>query len=398
MARKKLSEYKAKSIVSKELGITFTSYSYDSTEGSFADHQKSLDVQKKYVVKVDQGVKGRFKKGLVKTNVLINDLGLTIDELSKKGFSQFIIEPQIYHEASDEKYISLERIREGIRVYYSSFGGVNIEQNKEKVGEVTICLSGDLEKIEEVAKSLGLDKNIVETLRQTFNKYYFSFLEINPFIIHNSKFIILDCAVEVDSTAEFFVNGVWAEQDSVEGTTREFEEVKNVKELASKSTAAFSLTVLNPDGCVGMLLSSGGASIVTADEVGNEGFGKQLLNYGEYSGGPNTEETYIYSRNILSLLLNSKAPQKVLIVAGGVANFTDIRITFAGIIKALSEVSEQLRQQRIKVFVRRGGPNQDKGLSEMKTFLQKENLYGDVKGPDMVLTDIVKEAIEYVKH
>ena len=104
-----------------------------------------------------------------------------------------------------------------------------------------------------------------------------------------------------------------------------------------------------------------------------------------------------YTKNLLSLLLKSKANKKVLIIGGGVANFTDIRITFKGIIKALEEVKDDLRKQEIKVFVRRGGPHQKAGLKDMESFLKKENLLGKVSGPEMVLTDIVLYALNYLK-
>ncbi len=48
---------------------------------------------------------------------------------------------------------------------------------------------------------------------------------------------------------------------------------------------------------------------------------------------------------------------KVLIIGGGIANFTDVAATFHGIIDALKEFSETLHKHRISIWVRRGGPN-----------------------------------------
>jgi len=140
-----------------------------------------------------------------------------------------------------------------------------------------------------------------------------------------------------------------------------------------------------------------GASIVLADEVSNLDYGKLLANYGEFSGNPSAEESYLYTKNVLKLLLKSSADKKVLIIAGGVANFTDVRITFNGLIKALTEMSGYLQKQKIKVFVRRGGPHQNEGLEAMRAFLEKEQLLGVVAGPEMVLTNIVTEAITELK-
>jgi len=75
-------------------------------------------------------------------------------------------------------------------------------------------------------------------------------------------------------------------------------------------------------------LSGGGASITIADEAMNQGKSSLVGNYGEYSGGPSTEETYLYTLDVLRQVLTSKAPKKAIIIAGGVANFTDVKKTF----------------------------------------------------------------------
>ena len=143
-----------------------------------------------------------------------------------------------------------------------------------------------------------------------------------------------------------------------------------------------------------MLLSGGGASIVLADEVYNLGFGKQIANYGEYSGNPNAQEVYIYTKNILELLLKSSSAKKVLLIGGGVANFTNISTTFKGIIEALDEKKGDLLRQQVKVFVRRGGPHQQEGLALMEKFLKENKLYGFVGDQRITLPDVVNMAVE----
>ena len=68
------------------------------------------------------------------------------------------------------------------------------------------------------------------------------------------------------------------------------------------------------------------------------GFANELANYGEYSGNPSTEFTYKYARTILDLFTREKDPEgkpKILIVGGGIANFTDVANTLTGIVQAL---------------------------------------------------------------
>lgn len=120
-------------------------------------------------------------------------------------------------------------------------------------------------------------------------------------------------------------------------------------------------------------------------------------NYGEYSGGPTREETYLYAKEVIALLLGSKREKKALVIAGGVANFTDVQKTFAGIIDALKEEAQTLRAQGIKVFVRRGGPNEAAGLSLMKDFLEQEDLLGSITGSDALITQAIDDAIQFIK-
>ncbi len=166
--------------------------------------------------------------------------------------------------------------------------------------------------------------------------------------------------------------------------------------MDDNSPAALKLTVLNPNGSLWLLLSGGGASITIADTVQSAGFGASLGNYGEYSGGPTTAETYLYTKQILNLVLSSTATRKAIVIAGGVANFTDVKSTFKGIIQALTEVAEQLKAQDVKVFVRRGGPNEVEGLKLMEDFLKDKDLFGSVYGSDVVLTEAVSDAIDFI--
>ena len=50
----------------------------------------------------------------------------------------------------------------------------------------------------------------------------------------------------------------------------------------------------------------------------------------------------------------------------------------------------------MKVFVRRGGPNEAAGLGLMREFLKREKLLGAVYGSDAVITRAIDEAIPTV--
>jgi ATP-citrate lyase beta-subunit len=121
-----------------------------------------------------------------------------------------------------------------------------------------------------------------------------------------------------------------------------------------------------------------------------------LANYGEYSGNPTSHEAYIYTAEVLKLLIASSSPQKVLFIGGAVANFTDIASTFAGVIKAIAEYADELSIQKVKVFVRRGGPRQEIGLAKMQSALEQYNLYGGVYDPTTSITGALDAALKEI--
>jgi succinyl-CoA synthetase beta subunit len=394
MARKKISEFAAKRILYDFLEMPYAGISLDTKDQYFSDLLGGLEEGKKYVLKVDQAVKQRKKKGLLALNVTKETIQNELTRLQDMGYQYFIVEEMLDYEGVEEYYLAIERVREGKRVHYSTKGGIEIEENKESI---TTAILTDYSQYKDVASVLRIPVETLESIITAFDNYYFSFLEINPLAVKDDKFYFLDTAVEVDSEASFFVGNAWTKSDFREGgRANKTDEEKAIEELKETTPAALSYQVLNPNGSVFVLLSGGGASLVTADEIYQKGRGGDLANYGEYSGSPTEEETYMYVKNILTALLRSTSHKKSIIISGGVANFTDVRITFKGIIRALGEVSDQLQAQNVKIFVRRGGPHQEEGLALMKDFLEKNNLLGEIHGPELVLTDIVKPALDYV--
>ncbi len=382
MARVKLTEYKAKKIL---LGDTYAGV-------AIRDGEPFVLPTGTYVVKVDQGVKKRMKRGLVALNVDASDVGKHVAEWKKQGFTSFIAEPMRAHEATDERYLSFERVRGGIRVLYAREGGIEIEEHPEQVETRVLADADDAFAFAEAA---GIPTTFIERVLAAFDTEHFAFLELNPILIEDGTVIPLDAAALVDSAAQFFVSA-WSAADVVKSITKHPAEVA-VETLAETTPASLKLNVIAPDGSLFFLLSGGGGSIVIADEAELLSMGKEIANYGEYSGGPTREETHLYTREVLELVLASKAEKKALVIAGGVANFTDVKSTFAGIIDAFKERADALREQNVRVYVRRGGPNEVAGLSMMRAFLEEEKLLGSVHGSEAVITEAVDDAITYLK-
>jgi ATP-citrate lyase beta-subunit len=382
MSRVKISEYRAKKIL---LGDT-----YEGMQLHTGDTVKLPSGR--WVCKVDQGVKKRYKQGLLAIDKSAAEFQTAMEGWSTKGFSQFLVEPLLPHEQNEEQYLSLERIREGVRMLHAKDGGVDIEEHPEAVQ--TYVIENDANTADIAGKS-GVPEKFLADLYESFNKNFFAFLEINPLVVQGGKAYVLDAAALVDSAGEFFTKN-WSEDDIVKSRSTHDAETR-VETLAATTPASLKLTVMNPDGSLFFLLSGGGGSIVIADEAEIEGAGKMMGNYGEYSGGPTREETYLYAKEVIRLMLDSKSKKKALVIAGGVANFTDVKKTFLGIIDALTESAEEMRKGNVKVFVRRGGPNEAAGLELMSAFLEKEGLLGSVHGSDIVITKAIEEGIAYTK-
>lgn len=167
--------------------------------------------------------------------------------------------------------------------------------------------------------------------------------------------------------------------------------------MDSESPASFNLEVINPDGAIFLLLSGGGASVVIADEIFTLGYGETLANYGEYSGNPNEYETETYANQVFSLLGKSKAKKKAVLIGGAVANFTNIKATFKGIISALRANEAMLKQQKVTFYVRRGGPQQAQGLKLIDAELRQLGLYGGVYDPSVSIPEAVANLVSEVE-
>jgi len=156
-----------------------------------------------------------------------------------------------------------------------------------------------------------------------------------------------------------------------------------IQKLDASTGASLKLTVLNPNGRVWTMVAGGGASVVYSDAIAAAGFAHELANYGEYSGAPSEGQTFEYAKTIRTYpiiqsintnihlvdLLTRSPPRpdgKVLIIGGGIANFTNVAATFKGIIRALTSYKTQLIAHNAKIYVRRGGPNWQEGLKAMR--------------------------------
>lgn len=378
MARVAISEYAAKKLL---LGDVYQGYSVDQSTA----WSKFTVAPGQYVVKVDDGTKKRNTLGLVVLNLDEKAAVTKAKEFIAAGCRRVLIEPQHDYSGAKEEYISCTLERGGVSVLYSAAGGVAVEVSDVAVIKYQVSRADFLAGTK--VESQDIPVQVVNTLLAAMKKFHFSFIEINPFVrTVAGEFIALDAAVEIDDSKvhELPPWVVGHIQRSVDLLPAE----AIVAALNAESTAAFSLTVFDTNAPIFTLLSGGGASLVTLDAFVDAGMQAQVGNYGEYSGAPSQLETKRYTDAVLSLLFASSAPRKVLVIAGGVANFTDITTTFAGVVDSCAGFLEEFAAQNIMVRVRRGGPRQAQGLAMLQDFFAQNNIQAVVSGPEDSLTQI----------
>ena len=366
----------------------------------------------KLVVKPDQLIKRRGKLGLLLVNKSYDEVKAWIN--SKRGQSikagrttgvitNFIIEPFLPHNQAEEFYLCIHSSREKDTILFHHEGGIDIGDvdSKAKKLELPVTfadipmpnLSQLVDKAPESVQPLLI--SFIQDLYEVYRKLCFTYLEINPLVATNGSVHVLDLAAKLDQTAEYLCKVQWGDVIFPPPFGREaFPEENYIAELDAKSGASLKLTILNEKGRIWTMVAGGGASVIYSDTICDLGGASELANYGEYSGAPTEGQTYEYAKTILSLMTKfHRDDGKVLIIGGGIANFTNVAATFKGIIKALTEYKDKLKEHGVSIFVRRGGPNYQEGLRVMRDVGNDLGITMHVFGTETHMTAIVAMAL-----
>lgn len=364
------------------------------------------------VVKPDMLFGKRGKSGLVALNLDLagvesfvkERLGKQVEMSGTKGpITTFIVEPFVPH--NDEYYLSIVSDRLGANVSFSECGGIDIEENWDKVKQVFVPTEKTLtpELCAPLIATLRLEvRQTVEAFLvgsfAVFQDLDFTLLEMNPFTLVNNVPCPLDMRGELDDTALFKNFQKWGDIEFPLPFGRTMTPAEErIHRMDEKTGASLKLTILNPKGRIWTMVAGGGASVIYADTVGDLGYAHELGNYAEYSGAPNEEETLQYARALIDCCTaNPDGRKRALVVGGGIANFTDVAATFNGIIRAMREKQSDLKAARVSIYVRRGGPNYLKGLANMRALSEETGVPIEVYGPEASMTGICKQAIDYI--
>ncbi len=321
--------------------------------------------------------------------------------------THFIVEPFVPHEDSQEYYIAAATGDETDSLFMSAHGGIEVEENWDKVTEVKVPVDATDEAIAEmIRKSVPADVADKERFGEFavrfyrfFRDYHFAYLEINPIVMVENRVYLLDLVARLDDTAGYLMAKAWGDIDfpTAFGMAALSPEEKAIKQADEKSGASLKLTILNPKGRVWTMVAGGGASVVYADTIADLIGVEELSNYGEYSGNPTTDETRFYAETVIDLMTREKHESgqgKIMLIGGAIANFTDVAKTFTGIIQAFEKMADKMKAVGTTIYVRRGGPNYEIGLKNIKAAADRLGLPIEVYGPETHVTDIVRMALE----
>ncbi len=449
MAQIAIREYDAKRMFAQFSASQYGGYLIENEEDMdmFMSTQSLTD--RSWVIKPDQLFGKRWKYGLIGVNLTLTDIRkwwiehdqkiTTIGQQEGK-LTTFLIESFVAH--TNEYYIAIKTERDHDVIYFSTAGGIEVEESWDQVQEMRVPLFVIPSRAEESlspaimrkewVKSLKLNlkgiptgwQNFESSIIQQFNitdsrisdfisqlysffkQYGFVYLEVNPFTFAaDGSIVCLDMVARVDDSEEFRQRWYWAglafpHPFGLEKTDGE----KYIEKLDSETGASLKFRILNPEGRIWLLTSGGGASVIIADTLADLGFATEIGNYGECSGNPDRENTKAYTTTLLDAMLGVPATlsetkqssqqntwPKYLVIAGAIANFTHIDRTFAGVIDAFRDRIYDMRAQDVRILVRRGGINDTKGLTMMQKACEELELPCEIADGSQYMTDILQK-------
>lgn len=386
----------------KRMFAYFTQTSYNGIQIREFEDVENLDTHLLYAIKPDMLFGKRGKRGLV--GIQLNTIQVkswlekflwkteTIDGVNGT-LDVMLAEPM--QEIVSEFYISFSQTREYEMFHFSEKWGIEIEENWDSVESIHISYSENLEKTQLEILWIS-DKNLQEYILQLWNfykNYGFVSLECNPIAkIKSWDFIMIDAVAKIDDCEAFRQKDHWKNLEFP--NTYGFKEnpaEKYIRQLDSETGASLKLKILNTNAQIWTLFAGGGWSLVMSDTLWFLGFAHEIWNYGELSGNPTLEFTREYTRTLFTQMLQSQSKNKYLIIAGAIANFTDIATTFEWIIDILEEFQKKIQQENIQILVRRWGINEKKWLKILQEACEKLQIPTIITGSETYMTNILKE-------
>lgn len=384
----------------KKWGIAVPNYVVVTSADELAKLGEANEWMKKskLVAKAHEALGSRFKLGLVKVGLDLKGAVAAAKEMLGRHVgsitvTQVIVSEMVPHK--DEYYVAVKSTREGSEVLVANCGGIEVESNWDRVKKLQVEIGGKPSEaaLEKLAKDAGFSGELVKKVAEFAGKMFTCFdsedaqyLEVNPVVVRESdgELIALDAVTLLDGDAKFR-HPDWNFAFAAEFGRAYTKDELDVMAVDSKIKGSVKFIQI-PGGNIAMLPAGGGASVYYSDAVVARG--GQLANYAEYSGDPPDWAVEVLTEKVASL-----PDIKHIIVGGAIANFTDVKKTFGGIIAGFRKAKGDGKLKGVKIWVRRGGPNEKEGLELMRK-LKDEGFDIHVYDRKTPLTDIVDMALE----
>ena len=387
----------------KKWGITVPHYvvvtSVDELEK--LGHANEWLKKSKLVVKAHEALGSRFKLGLVKVGLNLKEAEAATKEMIGRQVgsitvSQVIVSEMVPHK--EEYYCAVKSTREGTDILVANCGGIEVESNWDRVKRLSLEIGQQAspDAFEKLAKDAGFTGSLTKKMGDFAGKMFACFdsedaqyLEVNPVVLREQdhELIALDAVTLLDGDAKFR-HPDWNFAFAAEFGRAYSKNEMEVMTVDSKIKGSVKFIEI-PGGDTAMLPAGGGASVYYSDAVVARG-GK-LANYAEYSGDPPDWAVEVLTDKVCSL-----PGIKNIIVGGAIANFTDVKKTFGGIINGFRKAKAEGKLTGVKIWVRRGGPREKEGLDAMRA-LKDEGFDINVFDRHTPLTDIVDQALQHTR-
>lgn len=383
----------------KKWGISVPNYVIVSSAEQFEQLAKAHDwIRKgKLVAKAHEALGSRFKLGLVKVGLDAAGAkaavrGMLGRQVGSITVSQVIVSEMVPHK--EEYYVAVKSTREGAEILAANCGGIEVESNWDRVKKLRVEVgeTPSSDALEKLAKEAGFTKELARKIAGFAGKLFACFdnedaqyLEVNPVVARESdgELVALDAVTLLDADAKFR-HSDWDFPFAAEFGRAYTKNELEVMGVDSKIKGSVKFIEI-PGGDTAMLPAGGGASVYYSDAVVARG-GK-LANYAEYSGDPPDWAVEVLTEKVCSL-----PGIKNIIVGGAIANFTDVKKTFGGIIAGFRKAKAEGKLNGVKIWVRRGGPREKEGLDAMRA-LREEGFDIHVYDRHTPLTDIADMAL-----
>lgn len=384
----------------KKWGIAVPNYVVVTSADELAKLGEANEWMKKskLVAKAHEAMGSRFKLGLVKVGLDLKGAVAAAKEMLGRQVgsitvTQVIVSEMVPHK--EEYYVAVKSTREGSEVLVANCGGIEVESNWDRVKKLQVDVGEKTSEaaLEKLAKDAGFSGGLVKKVAEFAGKMFTCFdsedaqyLEVNPVVARESDgdLIALDAVTLLDGDAKFR-HPDWNFAFAAEFGRAYTKDELDVMAVDSKIKGSVKFIQI-PGGNIAMLPAGGGASVYYSDAVVARG--GQLANYAEYSGDPPDWAVEVLTEKVASL-----PDIKHIIVGGAIANFTDVKKTFGGIIAGFRKAKSDGKLKGVKIWVRRGGPNEKEGLELMRK-LKDEGFDIHVYDRKTPLTDIVDMALQ----